>query len=157
MRILVISDSHRRGAVVERILRQQPTAAEVFFLGDVTEDIEGLQTVFPEHVFHIVSGNCDFFSKYPVADTAAVGGKNIFYTHGHTVNVKYGLERLKDTALSRGCEIALYGHTHISQIVYENGLYLVNPGSCAEARNGQNSYAVIDLLPNGILPAIITL
>lgn len=155
MRILVISDSHRRSGAVARIIRSQPTAKDVFFLGDVTGDIEDMPLEFPDRNFHVVSGNCDFFSTYPSSGYDIVAGKKIFFTHGHTLGVKYGLDNLIRTAKDNGAEIALFGHTHISQILYENGIYIVNPGSCAEPRNGNASYAVIDIMETGILPAII--
>lgn len=157
MRIVVISDTHRRGDIAERILNQQPQAQEVFFLGDLTDDIEDVQYVFTDKRFHIVSGNCDFFSSYPCSGIVKIKDCSIFYTHGHTLDVKYGIERLKETAKAAGCKIALYGHTHSSQILYEDGIYIVNPGSCSQPRNGYASYAVIDIENNGIMPVIIKL
>lgn len=40
MRITVISDSHGRGSVVDRIIRRESNSQAVIFLGDVTNDIE---------------------------------------------------------------------------------------------------------------------
>lgn len=155
MRIVVISDSHKRSDIVEKILYAQPDASHVFFLGDNADDIEDLQYIFPDKLFFILSGNCDYFSTYPSSNIATVGGKKIFFTHGHTLSVKYGTENLLKTARQNGCNIALYGHTHISNIIYEDGIYIVNPGSCSRARNGRESYAVIDIQPNGIMPIIV--
>lgn len=155
MRIVVISDSHKRPDIIEKILYSQPTAQQVFFLGDNAADIEDFEFIFPQKSFHTVCGNCDHFSTLPTTGTANIAGKGIFYTHGHTLGVKHGLENLKRAAIQNGCEIALYGHTHMSQILYENGLYIVNPGSCACPRNGRASYAVIDIEANGIMPIII--
>lgn len=157
MRIVVISDSHKRSDIVEKILYNQPNASHVFFLGDNAGDIEDLQYIFPNKIFHILSGNCDYFSNYPSSSMAFVGGKKIFFTHGHTLSVKYGVENLLKTARQNGCDIALYGHTHVANILYEDGIYIVNPGSCSQSRNGKESYAVIDIEPNGIMPIIVEL
>lgn len=157
MRIVVISDSHRRSGNVKKILDAQQNARHVFFLGDVTGDIEDLIKFYPDKIFHIVSGNCDIFSVYPAADIAEVEGHRIFFTHGHTLGVKYGTERLIAAARAAGCDIALYGHTHVSKTLYENGMYVVNPGSCAEPREGGKSYAVIDIEKSGIMPIIINI
>lgn len=157
MRIVVISDSHRRNGNVKKILDAQQNARHVFFLGDVTGDIEELIKFYPDKIFHIVSGNCDIFSVYPAADIAEVGGHRIFFTHGHTLGVKYGTERLIAAARAAGCDIALYGHTHVSKTLYENGMYVVNPGSCTEPREGGKSYAVIDIEKSGIMPIIINI
>lgn len=155
MRIAVISDSHRRSGNIRKILDEQQNARHVFFLGDVTGDINDLIKFYPDKIFHIVSGNCDIFSSYPSADIAEIGEHRIFFTHGHTLSVKYGTERLISAARTAGCDIALYGHTHVSKILYEDGIYVVNPGSCSEPRDGDKSYAVIDIEKNGIMPIII--
>ncbi len=155
MRIVVISDSHKRSRIIEKILDSQPEAKHVFFLGDLVSDIEDLQYIYSDKIFHIVSGNCDWRSTLPGSAITTVAGVKIFYTHGNTLSVKYGTERLKDTAKQNGCKIALYGHTHISNILYEDGIYIVNPGSCSQGRDFHESYAVIDIEPNGIMPIIV--
>jgi putative phosphoesterase len=126
-------------------------------LGDITDDIEDFTYLYPQKHFHIVSGNCDYFSLYPAVNIEDILGYKIFYTHGHTFNVKSGVEKLKSAALKAGCKIALYGHTHSSQILYEDGLYIVNPGSVSSPRNSRASYAVIDIEENGIMPIIVNL
>ena len=155
MRIVVISDSHKRSDIVEKILYAQPNASHIFFLGDHAADIEDLQYVFSDKKFYILSGNCDYYSNYPSSSMASVGGKNIFFTHGHTLGVKYSTEHLLKTAKAQGCEIALFGHTHIPLTLYEDGIWLVNPGSIGHPRNSKATYAVIDIENNGILPIII--
>lgn len=157
MRILAISDSHRNTDALETVLRSQPQAEHVFFLGDCTGDIEPLIPLFPDKRFHIVSGNCDLFSTFPSSGIETVAGVKIFYTHGHTLGVKHGIDHLMKTARNNGCRLALYGHTHVPQTVYEDGLYVVNPGSCSESRNGRESYAAIDLTEDGIMPLLIEL
>ena len=98
----------------------------------------------------------DFASMLPAVGLEVIEGKRIFYTHGHTFSVKYGLSRLKEVAEQNNYDIVLFGHTHVSQVLYENGRYFVNPGSCAKSRDGsRNSYAVIDIVDNGIMPNII--
>lgn len=157
MRILVISDSHRKYNIVERIIRAQSEAKHVFFLGDITDDIEDLMYEYTDRQFHIVSGNCDFISFYPYCSIEKIGNVDIFYTHGHTYGVKGGIGALLKAAKERNCQIALYGHTHIPHISYEDGIYLVNPGSCGNSRQGAPSYAVIDIEENGIMPIIVTI
>lgn len=157
MRITVISDSHKSERMVRSILADREDSKHIFFLGDVTDDIEDMNLEFPDKNFYIVSGNCDYFSRYPSSGMETVGGKRIFYTHGHTLGVKHGTERLLDTVKSLNCEIALFGHTHTSQILYEDGIYLVNPGSCSQPRDSHKSYAIIDIEKNGIMPIIINI
>lgn len=155
MRIVVISDSHGHGSIVDRIIRRESQAEVVIFLGDVTSDIEDFTYEYTDKKFYIVSGNCDRFSSYPFSDVALIDNVKVFFTHGHTLGVKMGLGALKQAARQQDCKIALYGHTHIPIIKYDDGLYVVNPGSCSRSREGGNSYAVIDIRDNGILPSII--
>lgn len=155
MRVLVISDSHRNGRVIEKILYAQPTASHVFFLGDLAGDMEDFEYIFPEKQFHILSGNCDYFSTFPSSGIEKVSGKKIFYTHGHTLGVKSSTVHLLKTAKEQGCDIALFGHTHIPLTLYEDGVWIVNPGSCNSPRDGKPTYAVIDIEENGIMPIII--
>ena len=124
-------------------------------MGDCVNDIEDFEFLFSNFKFNVVSGNCDYFSVLPTTKVANVGGKGVFYTHGHTLGVKGSREHLKKAALQSNCQIALYGHTHTPEILYEDGLYIVNPGSCANPRNSKASYAVIDIEENGIMPIII--
>lgn len=155
MRIAVISDSHGRGSIVDRIIRREKDAEAIIFLGDITSDIEDLTYEYTDKQFFTVSGNCDRFSSYPYTLTANLADTNIFITHGHTLGVKGGTSALAKVARQSECKIALYGHTHVPDIKYEDGLYIVNPGSCALSRSGSNSYAVIDIRKNGILPSIV--
>ena len=155
MRIAVISDSHGHGSIVDRIIRREADADAIVFLGDVTSDIEDFTYEYTDKKFYIVSGNCDRFSHYPYSTVAQIGGVKIFITHGHTLGVKGALGGLIAAARQQDCQIVLYGHTHIPNIKYDDGLYIVNPGSCARSRDGGNSYAVIDIRDNGILPSIV--
>lgn len=156
MRIAIISDSHGRGSVVDKILRRENNADIFIFLGDITSDIEDFKYEYTDKKFYIVSGNCDRFSEFPYTRTEKIGGVNFFICHGHTLGVKGGIGTLVNAAKQQNCKIALYGHTHIPDIKYEDGLYIVNPGSCARSRDGKsNSYAVVEIRDNGILPNII--
>lgn len=155
MRIVVISDSHGRTGVIDKILSNQPDARHVFFLGDKVSDIEDFEFLYPKKTFHTVCGNCDYFSMVPAVGLENLNGVRILYTHGHTFNVKYGTQRLIEAAAQNNAQIVLYGHTHVSEILYEDGLYIVNPGSCSSPREGRASYAVIDITDSGIMPIII--
>ncbi len=155
MRIIVISDSHGATRNIDYALLAHTDAKQVFFLGDNVQNIEYIKDFHPDRVFHIVSGNCDGATVYPTTDSCTLNGKKIIFTHGHNHSVKYTTQHLLTLARQNGADILLYGHTHIANISYEDGIYLVNPGSIALSRAGRNSYAVIDITDKGIMPIII--
>ncbi|MBR6572588.1 MAG: YfcE family phosphodiesterase [Clostridia bacterium] len=155
MRILVISDSHGRTSAIEQAIEAQPNANHIFFLGDCISDIEDLTYIYPDKSFHIVTGNCDGYSFYKSIDFITLSGKKIIFTHGHTLSVKSGLERLKTFGETEDAHIILFGHTHTAIIEYENERYFVNPGSLSHGSLGFRSYAVIDIEENGIKPIIV--
>lgn len=155
MRILVISDSHRKTLALDRILSAQPLAHHVFFLGDNADDLDDFYFLYPDRQFYRVSGNCDFGSVIPSTGTEELAGHRILYTHGHRYGVKSTHGHLLQAAAEKNCDIVLFGHTHVPETVYENGVYLVNPGSCSCPREGVPTYAVIDLTDSGVLPAIL--
>ncbi len=147
MRVLVLSDSHGDVYKLRRAIDSQPTARLIAFLGDGEYDIDSVECRVPVIK---VRGNCDFGSSLPLNFTDEVCGKKIYCTHGFRENVKYTTENLISAAKSHGAHIALYGHTHVPVTSYEDGLYLVNPGSVREG-----SFAVIDITDSGIMPIIM--
>ena len=91
MRILVVSDTHRDQYALEQAVLRQPKAEVVIHLGDGADEAEMVKAKFPEKTFLQVRGNCDWGCDLPVDAEITLEGKKIFYTHGYTHNVKYGL------------------------------------------------------------------
>lgn len=60
----------------------------------------------------------------------------IFAAHGHCCGVSAGTDRLAYRAEELGCNVALYGHTHIPKLDYDGRLYIINPGSPSCPRGG---------------------
>lgn len=83
---------------------------------------------FPEKTFLQVRGNCDWGCDLPVDAEITLEGKKIFYTHGYTHNVKYGLYNVCCAAREKKADIVLFGHTHQALTEYDDGLYILNPG-----------------------------
>lgn len=155
MRILVLSDSHGNTAALRKAINAQKEAKHIFFLGDNIRDIESVKDDYPDRTFYSVSGNCDFGSLALTTDIAVIEGRKILFTHGHKFFVKQSTVPLRQAAAQRNIQIALFGHTHIPVTVYEEGVWLVNPGSVSAPREGRPTYAVIDIEQNGIMPIII--
>lgn len=146
MRILVFSDSHGSSRCIEEALLIHQDASAVIHLGDGERDMSRVEDLLEGKKVIQVCGNCDFASLLPCNEIVTLGGVKIFCSHGHTELVKHGTGALRSKARSLGAHIALYGHTHESVTDYDEGLYVMNPGS---ARVGE--YGAIDITPSGIM------
>ena len=158
MRIFVFSDSHGNYWVLKKIVERYRSQAAFFIhLGDLERDVESLRPLCPGVKILGVPGNCDMFSTSPSYDLVTAEGRQILFTHGHRFHVKNGLDSLKSFARANGADVALYGHTHVSHTEYDDGLYLMNPGSVSASRNGGNSFGIVDITPAGIVTNVVSL
>lgn len=152
MRILVVSDTHRDPYALEQAVLRQPNAEVVIHLGDGADDVDLIRAKFPEKTFLQVRGNCDWGTDLPLEREITLEGKKLLFTHGHIYNVKYGLYNLCCVARDKKADIVLFGHTHQALTEYEDGLYMMNPGSL---HGGFGTYGIIDLTPAGIVTNIL--
>lgn len=117
-------------------------------LGDGAVEAKAAAKKYGENRVLYVSGNCDLGTRTSDEGIMEIGGRTIFFTHGDRYHVKSGIDRLLDEARLRGADIVLYGHTHEAICDYENGIYVMNPGSLTFPRCGGPSYGIIDLDEN---------
>lgn len=161
MKIIVISDTHQYYRNFETILLQQKEAEAFIHLGDGESEYRLLCQAMPELAdrFYCIKGNCDYGSELPQYRVIDIyPGHRIFATHGHRYGVNYSLEHLTQTARENGCDIALYGHTHVSYNSYTDGVYVLNPGSASHPRDGKApSYGVIDISRAGVMTNVVFL
>lgn len=158
MKIIVMSDSHGNFHVLDKIFTEYH-ADYYLHLGDGERELDRIAVNYPNKQIIHVKGNCDFasFSESEIV-FAPTDKCAVFATHGHKYNVKYSLEMLKDKARSVGASIALYGHTHERFCSYEDGLYIMNPGSVSCPRDGKKpSFGIIEISSAGIMTNIIDL
>ncbi|MCM1024181.1 MAG: metallophosphoesterase [Prevotella sp.] len=162
MRIIVMSDSHGNAAALERIVSDNPNADMFIHLGDGEREVAEIRIKHPNINLISVRGNCDWGMEspdYAVAECGiAADGEpvKIFCTHGHRYYVKDGTETLRSIARDKGCRAALFGHTHERYIACEDGIDVMNPGSCSCPRDGMKpSYGYIDVTENGVFMNII--
>lgn len=147
MRIAVISDSHRMMRVLYKIVETHIKDADLFiFLGDIDDDFDNVLMLYPKLKYYRVAGNNDWYSTYPFEQLIEVGGKRIFFAHGHTYYVKRGYNEITDRARELGADICLFGHTHTQYTNYDNGLYIMNPGAVCAYK-----YGMIDITETGIM------
>ena len=157
MRILVLSDSHGSFKNLDDAIEDQPSAKTVIFLGDGEDELDDLRAAYPDITFYAVKGNCDLVSDKKTVEIIDIAGHRIYATHGHAHYVKMGDGRLRKAARAAGADIALYGHTHVPLCDYEDGLYVMNPGSVTRPAYGSATYGYIDITSAGVVTAIVKL
>jgi len=145
MKILVLSDSHRKVAnLLDAVEKEQPDM--VFHLGDLVEDAEALSYACPKLPMHNVEGNCDAWcasTGVPATMLQQAGGACFLLTHGHLFHAKSGASALLREGRRLKADAVLYGHTHIPLVQREpDGLWLINPGTAGGVGN-RPTYAVI--------------
>lgn len=158
MRIIVLSDTHGNFSALERVISRNTDADWIFHLGDGERELDRYITANPmiaPKIIH-VAGNCDFNSLSHDVFTLPVMEHKILATHGYQYGVKSSLERLKALARTNGCDIVLYGHTHVRFQSYEDGLWIMNPGSASCPRDGMKpSFGHIDISSAGVVTNIV--
>lgn len=154
MKLLVVSDTHGDTRSLKSAILSKNDAEVIIHCGDGNSEFTELSKLFPEKHFVGVRGNCDFCTPAANIETLTLEGKKIFITHGHLYNAKYGLYNLTCAAKEAEADLLLFGHTHNALEDYDDGLYIVNPGSC----HGYGaSYAYIDVTEKGIVTRIFKL
>ncbi len=154
MKILVVSDTHRKDDNLKRVLSEECPLDMLIHLGDA----EGSEQFIPDWVnpecrMEMVLGNNDFFSRLDREREIDIAGHKAFITHGHYYGVSMGPEGLADEAKSRGCDIAMYGHTHRPFLDVIDGVTVLNPGSLSYPRQEgrRPSYMIINVGADGKL------
>ncbi|HAS79253.1 MAG TPA: metallophosphoesterase [Ruminococcus sp.] len=159
MRIIVMSDSHGNYYPVKEIMQRNLAADMFIHLGDGEREFdEAAKELSLCNTYH-VKGNCDFGSMSP--DMLCINleyGHRLIAAHGHNQYVNFTLDNLKKAAAENNADIILYGHTHERFCKYEDGLYIMNPGSASCPRDGLDaSYGYIDVTEKGILANVLSI
>jgi len=173
-RILVISDSHGSRVLFRRIVEQNgPSCDALVFCGDgagdfvscmddAAADSEFASCVPPVAAFAEGNGDSDRFPArfnpgkkqadavfyelvIPRRQILQAAGHTIYIVHGHEQGVYYGTELLEEEAKGAGADIALYGHSHITDET-RGDVYKMNPGSIAYPRGGTPpSFSILEI------------
>lgn len=153
LRLLVISDTHGDRRALQSAIDAQPEASLLVHLGDAASDLTAIREFCSIRTVQI-TGNCDFSSPHPDDAEFLFAGQRFFATHGHHYGVKHDLYRIACAARARNARVALFGHTHQALTLYDDGLYLINPGSLGHG----GTYATVDVdSAGGIVPNIVKL
>lgn len=154
MKILIVSDTHRKDDNLKRVLDEHKPLDMLIHLGDA----EGSEYLIENWVNHecdlrMVMGNNDFFSDLDREIEVEIGPHRALLTHGHYYNVSLGVEGLRKEAKARGCDIAMYGHTHRPYLEEGAEVTVLNPGSLSYPRQEgrKPSYMIMEMDEDGTL------
>lgn len=152
MKILVVSDTHRKNDNYLNVVQKEAKLDMVIHLGDVEGSEYTIQSAVDCPV-EIIAGNNDFFSNLPTEKTLQVGKFRVMIAHGHQYYINMGNEMIKEEALAQGADIVMYGHTHKPVIDMTKGIIAVNPGSLSYPRqeNRRPSYIIMEIDGNNEL------
>lgn len=152
MRIVVFSDSHGMNAYMQSVIEQQKDAKLFIHLGDGIDSFKKIMENYPNKEYWCVRGNCDYSAVEESTTFNWFKENKIMLTHGHLWNVKYDLDELKLMAREENVKIVLFGHTHVAHTSYDDGLFLMNPGSISCPRDQSfPSYGTIDIKGKNIV------
>lgn len=150
MKILIVSDTHKKHGNLKEILRRTGHIDLMIHLGDA----EGYEDYIAELAgcpLEIVAGNNDFFSDLEREKELEIGKYKVLITHGHYYYVAMGVEDLKKEAAGRGMDVVMFGHTHRPLLDYGRGIVTLNPGSVSYPRQDgrKPSYALMEIDEKG--------
>ena len=161
MRLIVISDTHQQYSNVSRVIERTKDTDTFFFLGDSESEYRLLCRNYPGFInrSYYVKGNCDYGCDAPLEQIIDIcPGHRVYAVHGHRLNVNSSTEWLVRAARENECDIALYGHTHVSHCAYVDGVYILNPGSTSCPRDGKPpSFGVVDVSSAGVMTNVVFL
>lgn len=150
MKILIVSDTHRRNENFLKVIEKERPVDLVVHCGDV-EGAENLIADVSGCPVQIVSGNNDFWSNMPREKEFMIGSYKVWLTHGHNYYVYMNYEIIKQEAREREMDIVMCGHTHRPLIDEAPDLTLINPGSLSYPRQEgrRPSYIIMDVDEKG--------
>ncbi len=150
MRILIVSDTHRKNENYFKVLQKMKKLDMVIHCGDVEGSEYALSEAADCPVL-MVSGNNDFFTQLPREQELNIGDYKVWVTHGHNYLVSLGTERIKQEAKARGVQIVMFGHTHRPCLEQEEDIIALNPGSLSYPRQDGHkpTYALMEIDKQG--------
>lgn len=144
MKLLIFSDSHGNVANMEDVVRlERPD--HILHLGDLVRDAQALQEKFPDIPIAFVPGNCDGRRPdLPEERIFTLEGCTLLMTHGHIYQVKMGAWAAIRAARAAGAGLLCFGHTHEPLCEFQQGMWVVNPGSIGSLARPTYAVAILD-------------
>ena len=136
MRIAVIADTHLprgRRRLSDACLRELDRADLVLHAGDfvTAEVLEQLRQFAPVEAVHGNQDDPELQALLPAHRVVEIAGLRIGMVH--EPGTRTG-RAARLAALFPGCDVVVYGHTHLAELAHHGSVVLLNPGSPTERR-----------------------
>jgi len=141
MRIGVISDTHGDRDALHHVVKLVTNVDIWLHAGDCSEDAEYLESLVKVPVI-AARGNCDHKTTARLDEFINVADKKILLTHGHRYSVKQDTYHVAQVGKLHDVDIVVYGHTHVPDNSWYQGMLLFNPGS---GYGGHGSCGIIEI------------
>ena len=151
MKIIVVSDTNKDYKKYKSVVEKNLDADMIIHLGDGEHEFADVAKEFPQMNFYYVGGEHDF-GQHKSTEVIEADGYKFLCVHGHEHNVQGSLDPIVNEAKQRGCQVALFGHTHMYRTEFIDGIYIMNPGAIDSPR-GKNppTYGLVRTDPSGKL------
>ncbi|MBP2626813.1 MAG: phosphodiesterase, family [Firmicutes bacterium] len=141
MRIGVISDTHGDQATIRQVVKMLSNVDMWLHAGDYSQDAECLRNLVTVPVIS-AKGNCDGNTTAKIDEFVEVGDHRIWLTHGHHYGVKKSTQELVRWGKQYEVNVVIYGHTHVPDNQWHEGILIFNPGS---AYGSHATYGILDI------------
>ena len=143
MKLLIVSDSHGHNELLDNLITDYKDVDIFLHAGDSEVPAH---TLFP---FRVVKGNCDYYFETPKEYIIPTPFGNLLIRHKEEGNEKF----MKDHDI----KFYVYGHTHVKKCKKKNGICYINPGSIVYPRDGEASFAIVEIDENEAFVSFISL
>lgn len=143
MRIIAASDTHGRNDRLLMLEEAYPDADLYIHAGDFEDNPARYPKWFG------VKGNMDWIFDpdiLPLERIVDKDGLKIYLTHSNQFSPIEREEQIARRARQLGCNLAVYGHTHVPKVKQVEEFTCINPGSLSSGRGGKPAgFSVIDV------------
>ncbi len=142
-KIIALSDTHGNKVDLNKLIPLFEEADAVLFAGDGITDFFALPLSVQKKLI-CVKGNCDGAAESRER-VLTFEGCTVLLTHGDSYGVKQSMTALSLRAREVGANLVVYGHTHLADEAFVDGVLYVNPGTVSPfATQKSFSYIVIN-------------
>ena len=155
MKILLISDTHGRTDILEKLLDIYADEVDlVCHMGDYGSDLRKFESKYSSIRMAAVNGNTDYTYQGQSEQVIDISPSSkdklrLLITHGHRFGVKRNLDRLFEYAKELGVQAVFFGHTHEDVCFERDGIFFMNPGSLTFGRERDSTYGLVEVSADG--------